>query len=480
MTDEATPSIDISRAPIGEVVARALVRAVAATDDRAERHYLEVKSDVDLSTALGGAKVAKFILGASNRSVELAARAFGGYGVLVIGVEPGGTPGIPPVEVLALETRIRPFLSATGPAWDVVRVPLASDREVLLILVDPPRLGQDAYLCWKDFSPSGTDAKHGLRNGTTYIRVEGATRPATADEIVLLRERGSEIQHEVDLNVAVVGEAARVVRDGGVLLRHIGTTRERLIERMVRARAVEQVPEKPPTSFAEIGAARSLHKIVAQPVIKAASAFGSLQEPEDRSPDDYRKAVDAWADHAKSAVSRVLDDVTAGIVAPIILRVTNRGSTYFEDVELTLHLAGDVEGVDPQDGDVPRGVWLPHPPRAWGPRTRIDWLGSQVLGHYTPSMPYVGPPSRLTYENGGSINVRIGVGDLRPRATFETDADEGLVVLVRDPAMAVVDGTWAVTARGHHERYEGELKLPIAEAREMAGFFTDRLRAPKE
>src|SRR5665647_854887 len=162
MIETTPPSIGISRPPSGEMAAAALVRALAATDDRAERHFLEIKSDVDLSTRLGGAKVAKFVLGAANRPVELAARAFGGYGVLVIGVEPGGTPGIPPVEVLALETRIRPFLSATGPAWDVVRVPVASDREVLLVLVDPPRLGQDAYLCWKDFSPSGTDRKHGL------------------------------------------------------------------------------------------------------------------------------------------------------------------------------------------------------------------------------------------------------------------------------------------------------------------------------
>ena len=126
---------------------------------------------------------------------------------------------------------------------------------------------------------------------------------------------------------------------------------------------------------------------------------------------------------------------------------------------------------------MPRGVWLPRPARAWGPRTRTSGLGFQVPGSFAPSLPYVGPPSRLTYENGGSVRVRLDVGGLRPRATFETDAYEGLVVLARDPGMDVVTSTWGLTARGHHERYEGKLTLPIAEVRDVAAFVTDRLRA---
>lgn len=457
MSKGAAPGIDLSRPPLGEVAARALVAAVAATDDRAERHYLEVKSDVDLSTPLGGAKVAKFILGAANRPVELASRAFCGYAVLVIGVEPGGAPGIPPVEMLDLETRIRPFLSASGPRWDIVRVPVEADREVLLVVVDPPSLGQEAFLCWKNFSPSGKDAKHGLKDGTTYIRVEGATRPATAEEVVLLRKRGSGVQHEVDLDVEVVGAAARPVSDGGVLLRHIEATRGRLMQRMVRAREVEQARDEAPTPTSEILGGLSLEEVLRRPAMSAMSGLGPLQEPEDRSPADYRKEVDEWVDRATSAVPDILDRLTAGIVAPIVVRVTNGASTYFEDVELTLHLAGDVSGVDPQDGDVPRSVWLPRPPRPWGHRELRDRIGFQLASPYAPAMPDFGPPSRLTYENGGSISMTIDVGDLRPHAVFETDADEGLVVLVRDPAMAVVEGTWAMTARGHNVRYEGEL-----------------------
>lgn len=50
--------LDVSRAPRGELVAAALVEAVAANDDRVERHYLEVKSDLDLSKKTDVAKIA--------------------------------------------------------------------------------------------------------------------------------------------------------------------------------------------------------------------------------------------------------------------------------------------------------------------------------------------------------------------------------------------------------------------------------------
>src|SRR5690606_24521582 len=101
---------------------RRLVEALVATDDRAERHFLEVKSEVDLTQTLGAAKVAKFILGAANRPPELAQKAFGGYAAMVIGVAPPETPGVAPIEFGDIEARIAPFLSRSGPRWELQRV----------------------------------------------------------------------------------------------------------------------------------------------------------------------------------------------------------------------------------------------------------------------------------------------------------------------------------------------------------------------
>ena len=80
------PELDISRAPRGVLAAQRLVAAVAEQGDLAERHYLELKSELDLSTKKDKEKIAKFILGAANRMPDVAATAFEGYGVMIIGV----------------------------------------------------------------------------------------------------------------------------------------------------------------------------------------------------------------------------------------------------------------------------------------------------------------------------------------------------------------------------------------------------------
>jgi len=79
---------------MGEMSWAALVAYAAASDDRIERYFLEVKSDVDLNTKAGRAKVAKFILGAANRDPGQVARRFGGHAVMLLGVGSGTTRGL--------------------------------------------------------------------------------------------------------------------------------------------------------------------------------------------------------------------------------------------------------------------------------------------------------------------------------------------------------------------------------------------------
>ncbi|EFD50111.1 hypothetical protein HMPREF0569_0564 [Micrococcus luteus SK58] len=92
--------LDITRAPRGVLAAQALVASVAERGDLAERHYLELKSTLDLSTKKDKEKIAKFILGAANRMPDVAATAFEGYGVMIIGVAQGAITGIPAVEMM--------------------------------------------------------------------------------------------------------------------------------------------------------------------------------------------------------------------------------------------------------------------------------------------------------------------------------------------------------------------------------------------
>lgn len=140
--------LDISRAPRGVLAAQSLVVAVAERGDLVERHYLELKSTLDPSTKKDKEKIAKFILGASNRMPETAATAFEGYAAMVVGVSKGSIAGIPPVEMMKIAKIVQQYVGAAGPRWDILWVPIeGSANQVLVVLVDPPMAGQGPFPC---------------------------------------------------------------------------------------------------------------------------------------------------------------------------------------------------------------------------------------------------------------------------------------------------------------------------------------------
>ncbi|MBO0609893.1 toll/interleukin-1 receptor domain-containing protein [Myceligenerans salitolerans] len=59
MASAGVPPLDTSQVPRGERVTRVLVDAIAAGDDRLERHYLEIKGTIDLTGARDRAKLAE-------------------------------------------------------------------------------------------------------------------------------------------------------------------------------------------------------------------------------------------------------------------------------------------------------------------------------------------------------------------------------------------------------------------------------------
>jgi hypothetical protein len=92
--------LDLERLPVGERGWEAFLDWVKTTDDRAERHFLEFKSTIDLNAKPDRIKVVRFILGASNRDSAKAAKYFDGRALMVLGLakgraeEPGGVAAI--------------------------------------------------------------------------------------------------------------------------------------------------------------------------------------------------------------------------------------------------------------------------------------------------------------------------------------------------------------------------------------------------
>jgi hypothetical protein len=441
---EEDVELDLTRVPRGELAARTLVEGLAGTDDRAERHFLEMKSSIDPMSKEGLAKVAKFILGAANRMPDVAARYFEGHAVMVLGVASGSTPGIQPVEALDIERGVRPYLSVNGPRWDLQRVPVDNDREVLLILVDPPKTGQPAFPCFKD-GP-------GLNNGQIIVRADGETRQATGEEVLLLQQRGRLDKPDVDLSVAVEGVALAIKCDPSVIDEHIQLEEARL---------------ESATQTAEYSGTYGFTSTSYMP------ALG--QRREGRTAAEYEEEIVSWAAACRDGWASAIDKVAAAFTQPVVISITNREQVFLEDVQLQIHIDGPVRGLEPQEAeDFDAESLFPCPPRPWGPWTEdLSLLTAGLLSnsHYVPPATYV--PSSLTFRNDGSVTVEVSVGDLRPRKTYRTDGDE-MVLVVDGDGLTELRGTWKVTARGHHAVFEGELVIPV-EPRDFTAGMTHML-----
>jgi hypothetical protein len=80
-----------------------LINAVKAAGTHDETNFLELKSTLDLSTDEAKFKIAKAILGFSNRPVEGARQNFEGCAYLVVGADEKGVHGVTEVDPAKLE-----------------------------------------------------------------------------------------------------------------------------------------------------------------------------------------------------------------------------------------------------------------------------------------------------------------------------------------------------------------------------------------
>jgi hypothetical protein len=460
---------------LGPLAASSLVSAVVAGDDRLERHFLELKSDLDLTRKTDLAKIAKYILGSANRLPDVAAAAFEGYGVMIIGVAPGEARGVPPIEVLEISKIVGQYLGAAGPRWDVVRVPVnGSANEVLVIVVDPPKNGQKPFPCRKDGD--------GLIDGRVYIRADGETREAKGDELDRLLERAAtQLPPDVSFDVTIDGLAYPLdVDDAATLEAFIDKTSERLIDALPQ-------PEPDPEPVRGHGQAAASSVLSGAAGIAAFSdsqgaAFSMLQdvarnhqsmmkslvdiEPEKRTEAGYRSSIARWEQDLRDAWPAAVDELAGRMLGYIAIHVKNTSKTFFHDVELKIHLEGAVRGVAFNEDDREANfsdLGLPSAPRSWGPVERPKFPGLHLSPQYLsnvqlPSMYH----SPLDWNNSGSVDLKLTVGELRPREEYVFD-DEEIVLIVPLTQLEPVRGTWEITARDHNDIYSGDLSVAIGE-----------------
>lgn len=447
-----TGTIDFSRPPQGELRASELIQAVSETGDLAERHYLEIKgSRFDISKKKDKQKIAKFILGAANRDPDDAERYFQGYAVMILGVDPNHIVGVQPTEMMELEHVIRPFLGASGPKWDIIRVPVKkSDKEVLVILVDPPQFGQPPFPCRAD--------GEGLKNGAIYIRADGATREAQADEIDMLVRRGQRTVSDVRFEVGVVGAANPFHCDRSETLdAYINEEESRLLGAL---------PIKPSPSFQNAFSSAlspTLLKLV------SSSALDYLTIPEDRTQEEYCAEIQEWKKECGELWKTLYNHAVALFDANEI-RIENKTSTYLRQVEVKIHLPGSVFTVRHEDLETafrkgPASLGVPSSPRTWGPRKKD--LGLPPLRPFDSGNYSLPIHKDASWENTGSVDITVLVGDLRPKATFLTHGKRSILVVPENFSDKTIIGTWTATAEGINELFEGKLVVPVSPIQDL-------------
>ena len=415
-------NFDLSRLPTGAMGWDALLEWVLASDDRQERYFLELKSDVDLNSRHGRHKVAKFILGAANRDPGRAASRFSGHALMILGVSYGQAAGVPNFEAKDLAREVQKFTGAEGPGWDFERIPGGADNDVIAIIVSPP-----TGRIW----PCLSDGEK-LFNGDVYLRADGETRKATGGELHAMLARTT-VATIPEIDVEVIGcIAIRVDVD--------------YLSNWVNAKANEYL--------SQLDAAEPYSPL---------ETINSIGFMERRTEHGFQSEVERWHNDATedpySGVTKLASRYGAGVQ----VRVTNHTKTFLRDVQVDIELDENVralEWLDPNEED--ESHLFPDRPLDWGSNkfevaiTNPDW--SHTLRSANPNQSGIvfikqETPARLSME----------MDSLRPEMVFETDDDEVvLAIFVEEVPSEPITARWRLTAGDIHDVLHGETVIPTS------------------
>lgn len=202
-------SVDMSRAFRSPRELAILVDAVVDASENDESDWIEWKSTLILGDKETQGTLARHVLGMANRRPEYAARCAGGCGYVIVGAEPGSCVGVAEVDPAILSQGMDSYLGTDGPSWAVQYIQ-NDGKSVLIVSVEPPRVGDRIFTLKKDFSK--------YRAGMVFVRRQGSTILASPDDVRVLEDRFS------------AGAAEEVAHSQRLRdLREIGTLIERII-----------------------------------------------------------------------------------------------------------------------------------------------------------------------------------------------------------------------------------------------------------
>lgn len=437
---------DFTKLPQGTFARQQLALFLRDSGDAYERHYLEVKSDVDLTSKHGRAKVVKFILGTSNRMPDVAAKFFDGHALMAIGIDHGAIPGVPQFEEHELRRFVDKYTRNTMTWWtELVTNPDGGDN-VVFVVVSPPSWGDPIRVCYESLRVQSkkdtTRQETLLHEGAIYVRPSSETRSATGDEIDALSRRISvgSTSTQAHVDVALRGYPVRISHDPQILDEYIEATRTWLSEE----------PRDPETDEG----LNFIERLRAQTW-------------ETRSAEEFNQQLDDWEAAVREAWPSLIDLIAQTFTWSEI-EVSHLAGSYLNGIDVAVSLSAGVVALTKKrrnDFDIQEA--LPKPPPAWcsmGPPGAMS-LGATIadlqMAQFYPNGLATPTHRVISFDNRADGVVLDGwMGDLRQEQVINSGREE-FVLVIRDSELTQVTGDWRVRGKDHDHVYTGSISVEI-------------------
>ena len=431
-----------------------LIEAVLGADPNDEHDWIEWKRRLDLTTTGAQEHVAKHVLGMANRMVATAAGHMGGYGYILIGVEPGSITGVDTLDPTKLTDAILRYVGTDGPRWNAEYVVVGA-HTVLVVVVWPPRHGDPVHTLRRRL------AQH--EPGRVLVRRIGQTKEASPAEHAALVERAKANQN----TITVAARALRDTIDAGPqdlpaqLESALAAERELLMHPSRSARPSPPAGQAPwwmtpqsAAAFASIG----------RPL------FGPTYEEDIRTTDEYAEEVDAYLDLLRERLSAHLTNrwwnSPGGMLRLAIDNLTPRN---FAQVRTRVHVSGRVRTwpEDLLDG-VGHPRQRPNRPRRMGERKRVASPYDGFMNLHPASLgaaaisaiPRSSPSPGFTACDGGSVDIEFDPVHMHPHTPTELPP---VRLLVDEPPHTELTVTWTATSESADGLASGKLTLTVTE-----------------
>lgn len=405
--------------PVGDAFFQGLLAECEQYGSGIESVSLELKGSEVLSGGKAGfAKIAKFIIGASNRDPELAKSEFQGYAIMVIGVESNGELS----EVLRCEdqeinSQIEGYLGGEAIHWFTHWIHPSGDfkKGVLFLLVPPPQNGDQIRWCRKD----GV----GLTDGAIYVRSRGETRIAKGLDLEMLTRRaGTSSSQTWGLAVEMHGAAISDHSSFHDAAQDIVVQRADEMRKSVSGSGV-------------------------------AAIMGGAPYLERRSKEEYLDEIQEWQERLADHASALSESLMLETLPPLSLTVTNEVESFVEDLRLEFTLPKDFFVID-RKGLSEKLDEILKSPIPWGKDHQVARLLQASFPNFTQSVAMDFGSEWLEDIDREKGKVFIRIPELRPRESQKLSSPR-YVLLAKGVEKSSIEIEWEATAKGRDRRYEG-------------------------